>query len=152
MRRSAPIALAGLFALGACEGSPTQPFCGEVNSPATLQLTSETTAFGIVQSGPLAGTFTIQITRNTPGTNNTRNLELRHAFVTTPGDTLFTRDTGVLTLASQTQGSFSETLTVERGTGRFRSAQGTFTASATANFQTGTGQATFAGQLCGLRR
>lgn len=152
MRRGVHLILSGLFALGACDNSPTEPFCAEVNSPATLQLTSETTAFGTVQSGPLAGPFSVQIIRNTPGANNTRNLELRHAFITSPGDTLFTQDTGVLTLTSQVQGSFNETLNVERGTGRFRSARGTFTATATANFQTGAGQATFVGQVCGLRR
>jgi hypothetical protein len=146
------IALAGLFALGACDDSPTEPFCAEVSSPATLQLTSQTTAFGTVQSGPLAGGFNVQITRSTPGANNTQNLELRQVFATSPGDTLFTQGTGVLTPTSQTQGNLTETLTVERGTGKFRSTTGTISATATADFQTGAGQATFAGRLCGLRR
>jgi hypothetical protein len=152
MRHGKLFVLSGLFALGACDDSPTEPFCADVNSPATLQLTSETTGFGTIQSGPLAGGFSVQITKNTPGANNTRNLEIRQVFATSPGDTLFTQGTGVLTPTSQTEGSLTETLAVERGTGRFRSAQGTFTATATANFQTGAGQATFAGQLCGLRR
>jgi ABC-type transport system substrate-binding protein len=151
MRCRSIAAAVAIFTATACEDSPTEPFCANVDSPATLQLTSQTTATGSVQQGPLRGTVNAEITSLTPGANNTQNAESRHVFIAGVGDTLFTRDTGVITPTSQAQADLSETLNVERGTGRFRSAQGSFASTGTIDGQTGQVQATFTGQLCGLR-
>lgn len=151
MRAKAISSLALVSLVAACE-SPTSTECRNVDAPVTLQLTSQTTATGTIQSGPLMGTVNAQILSTAPGANNTVTATMRHVFIASPRDTLFTNDTAVLTPTSQTEFALAETLNVERGTGRFRSASGTFTASVTGSFATGVVTGRYEGRLCGLRK
>ncbi len=149
MRSKTIPALALASFVAACD-SPTATKCRDVGAPVTLQLTSQTTATVSVQSGPLAGTVNAEILSTAPGPNNTVTAKMRHVFVAGARDTLFTTDTAVLTPRSETEFTLAETLAVERGTGKFRSASGTFTAAVNGSFATGAVAGRYEGRLCGL--
>lgn len=134
--------------LAACSSS-TEPFCEPINAPVPLQLTSPTPAVGTV-SGSLSSTVNVEILTQTPGVHRVVNPTGRRVFATCAGDSLFVTDMLVITPSSQTEAALQEALTVQRGTGRFRTATGTLNATAQADLASGQPSGVYTGQLWGL--
>jgi hypothetical protein len=99
--------------------------CIDVSGTIAANLTGASQAQGTV-TGDLAGSVTASFTA-TPRNDGSIALALQHTFVTKRGDSLTTRDTGLLVPVPGATGVYRMTVQydITGGTGRFAGATGT---------------------------